>query len=288
MFEEPMPVLSVALLLSLNLAGPQDAIASLERGTGGRIGLFALDVASGRALEHRSRERFAMCSTFKWLLAADVLTQVFSKSAGISLETTLPIAASDSVGHSPVTRAHLRDGRMTVGALVDAAVEESDNAAANLLLSSFGGPAALTAWLRGHGDRETRLDRNEPTLNTNLPDDPRDTTTPAASAADLKGFLLGDQLPGPARERLRAAMEHCRTGGARLRAGLPPGWPVAHKTGTCDARGAVNDVAVIWPDAGRPIVVVAYLSDSAAPLEQLEAAEAELARVAVRALVPQP
>ena len=55
--------------------------------------------------------------------------------------------------------------------------------AANLLLPMVGGPEGLTAFMRAHGDSVTRLDRNEPALNENAPDDPRDTTTPAAMAA---------------------------------------------------------------------------------------------------------
>jgi beta-lactamase class A len=129
----------------------------------------------------------------------------------------------------------------------------------------------------------TRLDRNEPTLNTNLAGDPRDTTTPAASAADLRALILGNALPRSARERLTAAMERCQTGAARLRAGLPPGFRVADKTGTCD-RGAVNDLAVVWTEGDERFVIAAYLSDSDGPLEKLEAAHAELARIAVGAL----
>ena len=123
-------------------------------------------------------------------------------------------------------------------------------------------------------------------MNTNLPADPRDTTTPADAAADLRGMVVGDWLPGPARDRLREAMEHTRTGVRRLRAGLPKGWKIAHKTGTCGVRGAVNDVAVVWPSPEAPIVIVAYLSDSDASVEQLEAAEAKLAKIAVKAVGP--
>ncbi len=68
------------------------------------------------------------------------------------------------------------------------------------------------------------------------------------------------------------------TGRERLRAGLPPNWEAGDKTGTCN-RGAVNDVAVIWPPARPPILVAAYLSDSTRPLAELLAAQAEIGRI---------
>lgn len=265
----------------------EDKIIALERHLGGRIGFFAIDTATGRTIEHRARERFAMCSTFKWLLAADVLSRSSGRTPEFSLETRIPYGEADLIGHAPSTREHVQEGAMTLGALADAAVEVSDNTAANLMLSLIGGPRGLTTWLRRLGDQDTRLDRNEPTLNSNLLGDPRDTTTPAASAMDLKNLIVGDALPPQARERLKAAMERSQTGANRLRAGLPREWQVADKTGTCGERGAVNDVAVIWPKGSTPLVIAAYLTDSAMHLEKLEAAHAELARITVQALVTQ-
>jgi beta-lactamase class A len=263
----------------------EDRIIALERYLGGRIGFFAINTATGRTIEHRAHEKFAMCSTFKWLLAADVLSRAFGSTPEFSLERRVPYGEADLIGHAPSTREHVKEGAMTVGALVDATVEVSDNTAANLMLPLIGGPRGLTTWLRRLGDEETRLDRNEPTLNTNLPGDPRDTTTPAASAMDLQNLIIGDAIPSQARERLKAAMERCQTGATRLRAGVPNEWQVADKTGTCGERGAVNDVAVIWPRGHMPLVIAAYLTGSAMPLEKLEAAHAELARITVQAWV---
>jgi beta-lactamase class A len=269
-------------------AGVEAQIVALEQRVGGRIGFFALDTASGRSIEHRAHERFAMCSTFKWLLAAEVLSNALGSRPDFSLEKRIAYGEADLLGHAPRAREHLKEGAMSVGALVDAAVEVSDNTAANLLLALVGGPSGLTAWLRQMGDQDTRLDRSELSLNTNLPGDARDTTTPAASAGDLQQMLLEKSLPPLATERLKAAMERSQTGGTRLRAGLPSDWRVADKTGTCGERGAVNDVAVIWPKGRSPLVVAAYLSDSAASVETLEAAHAELARITAQAWVMEP
>ena len=108
--------------------------------------------------------------------------------------------------------ANLSRGRLSVEQLCAAIVEVSDNSAANLLLRRLGGPAGLTAFIRRSGDRVTRLDRYEEELNTNLPGDARDTTTPAAMLGLMQALLLGDVLTAPSRARLIGWMEGATTG----------------------------------------------------------------------------
>ena len=145
--------------------------------------------------------------------------------------------------------ANLERGRLPVERLCAAIVTVSDNSAANLLLARIGGPAGFTRFFRRCGDTVTRLDRMEPELNSNLPGDPRDTTTPGAMVGLMRGLLLGDVLAAPSRARLIGWMEGATTGLERLRAGLPSGWRVGDKTGN-GANGAANDVAIAWPPAG--------------------------------------
>jgi len=76
-----------------------------------------------------------------------------------------------------------------------AAIEHSDNTAANLLLRTVGGPAAVTAYLRALGDPVTRLDRNEPALNEAKPGDVRDTTTPSALARYMPAKIARSRGP---------------------------------------------------------------------------------------------
>lgn len=127
-----------------------------------------------------------------------------------------------------------------------------------MLLRRVGGPAGFTAFLRRQGDAVTRLDRYEEELNSNLPGDPRDTTSPAAMAALLRRLLAGDVLTPASRARLTGWMQSSTTGLARLRAGLPPAWRTGDKTGT-GARGAANVVAITWPPQRPPIIVASYL-----------------------------
>jgi beta-lactamase class A len=237
---------------------------------------MALDLGSGRTVGHRSDERFPICSTFKTLLAAAVLSRTDGNLAG--LDRSIRYGAADLLEHAPVTRNNVARGEMTIGELCEAAVTVSDNTAANLLLADLGGLAPFNAYFRRLGDQVTRLDRPEPALNEGIPGDPRDTTTPRAMAENLRRLFAGDALPPTARERLVGWHRRAAVGQARLRAGLPDGWSLAHKTGT-GGHGATNDIGVAWPPGRGPLIIAAYYAESDAPLPSLEAVLAEVGRV---------
>jgi beta-lactamase class A len=151
------------------------------------------------------------------------------------------------------------------------------------MLDAIGGPAGLTAWLRGLGDPVTRLDRTEPTLNEALPGDDRDTTTPLAMAEDLRRLVLGDALAPGSRAQFEAWLLGCRTGAARLRAGVPGAWRVGDKTGTGE-RGSAADVGLAWPPGRGALAMAVYLTGARVPAEAQSAAIADVVRAAVAAL----
>ncbi|WP_435575389.1 class A beta-lactamase, partial [Burkholderia cenocepacia] len=155
-----------------------------------------MDTASGRVIEHRAGERFPFCSTFKAMLSAAVLAQSVERPG--LLQQRVTYTKADLVNYSPVSEKHVGAG-MTVAALCEATIQYSDNSAANLLMKLIGGPSAVTAYARSIGDDAFRLDRWETELNTALPGDPRDTTTPAAMAASIRVLTLGDALPAAQR-----------------------------------------------------------------------------------------
>ena len=258
-----------------------DAMAAIEAGTAGRLGVAVLDTGRRRRLGYRAGERFPLCSTFKLLAAACVLARV--DAGGESLERAIAYGAADLVPYSPVTQPRASEGAMPLADLLAAALTLSDNTAANLILAQIGGPPGLTAYLRGLGDGLTRLDRVEPGLNEARPDDPRDTTTPAAMLEDLDRLVLGDALSAASRERLKGWLLANRTGGARLRAGLPADWRIGDKTGSGE-RGTANDVGVLWPPGGAPIVVTVYLTGAGGTDEARSAAISGVARRVVEAL----
>lgn len=258
------------------------ALRDIEATLGGRLGVFAVDTATERQLAYRADERFAMCSTFKWVLAAAILALV--DRGALALDERVPLGPSDLLEHAPATSAALGEGAMTVEDLARAAVIVSDNTAANLLLDKVGGPAGFTRFVRASGDEVTRLDREEPFLNANDPGDPQDTTSPRAMVGLMRHLLSGDAALSPeSRDRLLRWLVACETGKNRLRAGFPRDWRVGDKTGSC-GRNAVNDVAIATPPGRAPILVAMYLSGSSAEFSALEAAHADVAKLVARGL----
>lgn len=274
---------ATVLPLGRALAGPDrsaiagQALQALEQRHGGRLGVALVDSGSGARVGHRADERFPMCSTFKALAAALVLARVDRGEE--RLDRRVVFSSQDLVTYSPVTGERVGEPGMRMDELCHAAVTLSDNTAGNLLLDSFGGPAGLTAFVRGLGDEVTRLDRRETELNEALPGDPRDTTSPAAMAATLGSLLLGQALSAASREQLAAWLIATTTGAQRLRAGLPAQWRIGDKTGTGE-HGVTNDVAIAWPPGRAPILITAYYAESPASPDQRSEVLAEVGRIA--------
>jgi len=251
-------------------------IAEIEKRAGGRLGVAVLDTATGRRIGHRSGERFAMCSTFKLLLAGAVLHQ--ADAGQEKLDRWMAYGKKDILPHSPVAQANLAKGGMTLARMAEAVVEDSDNTSANALIALLGGPPAVTAYARSLGDPATRLDRTELSLNTAIADDPRDTTTPDAMLDDLERLTLGDALSRASREKLTVWLIACNTAASRIPAGLPKSWKSGNKTGTGD-NGATNNVAIVWPPGRKPLLMSVYFTESRIALSAREKAIAEVASV---------
>ena len=217
-----------------------------------------------------------MCSTFKLALAGFVLR--LTDQGRLSLGEKLKFGAADPLENSPIVAANLKRGALSIETLTAAAVRQSDNSAANLLLRRAGGPAALTRFIRACGDRSTHLDRFELALNSNVVGDPRDTTTPAAMAGLTRALLLGRIIAEPARSKLTEWLVTSVAKPDRLKAGFPSGWRVGHKPGT-GRGGALNDVAIVWPPGKAPIVVSAYISGGTASADARAAVHRSIARL---------
>ena len=252
-------------------------ISALEKTSGGHVGVSVISVEGNPLFLYRANERFAMCSTFKVLLGAAILSRVDSSQE--SLDRSIPYKSSDLLDYAPITKSHLDAGQMTVSELIAASIQYSDNTAANLLLDSLGGPKAFTDYLRSIGDKTTRLDRNEPSLNTNETGDLRDTSTPAAMAATLQKILIGDALSPASKEQLKIWMFGNTTGDSRIRAGFDKRWIVGDKTGS-GANGASNDVAIVFPRTASPFIIAVFYTGSTASADQKNAVVAEAARIA--------
>ncbi|MFJ3525402.1 class A beta-lactamase [Pseudomonas sp. NPDC090203] len=276
-----IPALYSLSSLAADVASPantsiEQQLAELERRHGGRLGVAILDTGSQRLIAQRGDERFALCSTFKALLAAFVLVRVDRKQEDLS--RMIVYGKEQLVPYSPITEKHTGEGGLSVGSICEAAVTLSDNTAANLLLDSVGGPQALTDWLRSTRDDTTRLDRHEPELNENRPGDLQDTTTPVAMLNTLRTLVFDNVLSPASRDQLIAWLVSNKTGDQKLRAGLPKGWRIGDKTGS-GANNASNDVAVIWPTNRAPMIVTVYYTHSRADAAQVNAVMAEVGRL---------
>ena len=233
---------------------PAFSLAELETRNGGRLGFTAVDTATGRQIGWRADERFVYCSTFKLFLAAAALVRI--QDGQESLDRLIPITAADMVSHAPVTEPAIGSS-LSVDRLMQAIVEVSDNPAANLLLRAGGGLEPMRAFYRSLDDDSTRVDRFEPEMNRL--DGDKDTILPARSAVNLQRLFvsLDSPLSADFQARLLGWMFSSPTGTDRIKAGVPAGWRVAHKTGT-GGYGPTNDIGLVYPPTGKPVIVTAY------------------------------
>ncbi|MBV1856387.1 class A beta-lactamase [Catellatospora tritici] len=256
------------------------AFAELETRFDARLGVYAIDTGNGRTVEHRADERFAYASTYKALAAAVVLHTTTPEQ----LDRMVHYTDADLVTYSPVTEKHVQTG-MSLRELADAAVRYSDNTAGNLLLDHLGGPDGFEQALREFGDLTTDAARREPELNQATPGDTRDTSTPRALANDLYAYTLGQPLADDDRAVLNDWLRGNTTGAKLIRTGVPAGWQVGDKTGAA-AYGTRNDIAVIWPTDGAPIVLAILSSRTQQDAKYDDALIAQAAAAAITALRP--
>lgn len=255
-------------------------LASLEREVNGRIGLALLDTHTGEKLTYRGDERFPLCSTFKLLAAAVILRR--SEQQPDLLLQRMHWTPAEHLAYMPVTEKHQDEG-MTLEALCLAALQYSDNLAGNLLLKTLGGPAGITDFARGLGDNVTRLDRNEPALNTAVPGDLRDTTSPLAMLGNLNTLLLGSGLAPSSQEKLASWLKGNTTGKKAITAAVPAGWIVGDKTGSGDY-GTTNDVAILWRPDATPLLLAIYFTQQGKDARSRQDVLAKTARLALAAL----
>lgn len=280
-FAATVPAFAIADRAFAQTSGDtHSSLVALEKTSGARLGVWALDTGNRRIIRHRADERFPLCSTFKVMLVAAILKR-HTKDASL-LEKRIRYTRQNLVTYSPITEKHLDNG-LTVSELCAAALQYSDNTAGNLLMRLLNGPSAVTAFARSIGNDPFQLDRWETRLNSALPGDRRDTATPASMGRSLRKLSLGDVLALPASQQLNAWMRGNTTGDKRIRAAVPATWQVGDKTGSGDY-GTANDIAVLWPPDRSPIILAIYSTHSQADSKWNDATIAQVAHLALSAL----
>jgi beta-lactamase class A len=267
------PGASAATTPGPSAARTDPAFAKLEARFHAKLGVYVLDTGTGRAVTYQAGTRFAYCSTYKMLATGVLLMH------GAPLNRVITYRPSDLVEYSPITAQHASTG-MTLEAVMTAALDYSDNTAANLLLAQLGGPRQLQRALRGVGDATTNSDRNEPSVNDATPGDTRDTSTAQALGTDLRQFALGRLLSPSRRQLLNGWLLHNTTGGPYVRAGVPAGWQVGDKTGN-GYWGTRNDIAIAWPPHGAPVIIAVLSSRGSVHASSDDALIADATRTAL-------
>ena len=230
-FAQPAAAASSPELITL-----EQQLASLVAGKSGEYGIAALDLRTGKTVSINGNTAFPMASTVKVAVAATYLTQV--DHGRRSLDQAI--------------------GGRSAKSLIEAMLVHSDNYATDLLIRNLGGPATVQQWISWHGLNGISVDRTIAQLLRDRRDlrDPRDSSTPLAMIELLKTIETGDVLKPQSRSFLQATMARCITGSNRIRALLPAGTRVEHKTGTLS--GLTDDVGFITLPDGRRIAVAIF------------------------------
>ena len=262
------------------LAELQGRVVAVARAGAGHVGIAAIDLGSGQMISVNGSEPFPMASTVKVAIAALFLRDVQAGRLRLDASYASPAAlrrAARRIGDLRRLPASL-----TGAELLDLMLTRSDNSAADTLLAAVGGTGAVERWLAEAGVTGQRVDRSIAELLSDrearrrlrvghgrhrrwisvsvprpaAPGDRRDSSTPEAMAALLVKLHDGQLLDPERTAYLFDVMARCRTGPRRIRGMLPPGTPVAHKTGTL--AGVTNDVGIVRLANGHDLAIAVF------------------------------
>ncbi|HEU0092985.1 MAG TPA: class A beta-lactamase [Vicinamibacteria bacterium] len=276
----------LAMMLGRDLAGLAPELERIEKESGGTLGAAALLVETGETVAWNGDGHFPMQSVCKAPIGMAVLHEV--DAGRLSLDTEIRLEAADLVPsgmHSPLRDAHPQGGvAVPLRELLRLSVEESDGTASDVLLRVLGGKAKAQACLSSLGIEGIRIETTEGEIGRDYGAQYRSWASPLAAVAWLAALQEGKGLRAGSRELLLGWMRVTRTFPTRLKAGLPAGTEVAHKTGSSGSRdgvsAATNDIGIVTLPNGRHLAVAVFLRDSKADAETRDAAIAKVARAA--------
>jgi beta-lactamase class A len=272
-----------------------DEIARISPLSGGKVGVAAVHIESGKSVYVNADDQFPLASTYKVPIALAAFKLV--EEGKLNLDQMITIEPSDihisaewaGVFQAPGVSLSLRN-------VIEPMLIFSENSATDVMLRLAGGGEAVTARLRSLGINDIRVD--QPTADviagpngvtdiwTNgkfdrkkweegvkavpkarrdsawyyYAKDPRDHGSPRAMVGLLTRLWKGELLNKANTAYLLDIMYRCETGKGRIKGMLPPGTKVAHKTGTFD--GTANDVGIIDLPDGTHVAIAVYIKDS--------------------------
>lgn len=244
--------------------GFEQRIAELADGDLGRIGVAAVDMATGEQIMVLGDQLFPMASTSKIAVAATYLEMV--EQGHYSLTSEFPLLIPVRSARFSSRAAPVREGNyMPAIDLIEIMITRSSNPATDALLAAVGGPQKVNDWMRRQGINDFSIDRDIATLVRDDGEydpaniiDPRDAATPRAMVRLLQGLYRGDFLSDQSRQVLLGAMSRTRTGTRRIPANMPDEARVSHKTGSLN--NTSSDVGIIESPDGRAIAVAIYVT----------------------------
>jgi beta-lactamase class A len=262
-----------------------ESIVKLEKSLNfnGRIGVYAINIFDNKIIGYKEEERFPFCSTSKLIVVSLLLKNM--ESNPIYLAKVIQYNKRDvkRSGYAPVTSNNLNQG-MDLLSLAKAAIEHSDNLAMNLIIKEVGGISEVNKFAKIINDHSFRLDRMEPELNTSIPNDIRDTTTPKAMVNTLQKLILGNVLNLNSKNLLLDMLKHNTTGATKIRSVIPNNWVVADKTGSGDY-GTNNDIAIIYPFESKPIIIAIYTTQFIKKSKRNDRIVSDVAKLALENLL---
>lgn len=299
-----------------------DVAALAARAAPGVLGFGLMNLESGEFWVRLGDRTFPMMSVFKLPLGAVALSEV--EAGRLSLSETLTVTDKElSPPLSPIGDAWPGRTTYTANEILTAAVVDSDNTAADLLMKRIGGPGAVAAWLQSKNVDEIRIDRYEREIQpetyamasfrpawksaaafasaqATVPParrhaatlaymaDPRDSATPRGMLGFLRRLHAGELLSAPSMVLLMDLLVRTPRGADRIKAGLPKGALFAHKPGTSGTdqglTAAYNDVGIVTLPDRRRYAIAAFLTGSTAPERDRAELFADLGRTAVRSV----
>ena len=244
--------------------GFEQRIAELANGDRGRIGVAALDLATGEQVAVLGDQLFPMASTSKIAVAAAYLEMVEQGRYSLTSEFPLLIPVRSRKFSSPA--APVREGNVVPAIdLIEIMITRSSNPATDALLAAVGGPEAVNDWMDRQGIGDFSIDRDIATLVRDDGEydpatwiDPRDSATPQAMVSLLEGLYRGDFLSDESRQVLLGSMSRTVTGRRRIPASMPEDAIVSHKTGSLN--NTSSDIGIIEAPDGRAIAVAIYVT----------------------------
>jgi beta-lactamase class A len=239
-------------------------IAELADPAQGRIGVAAVDLATGEQIMVLGDQLFPMASTSKIAVAGTFLEMV--EQGRFTLTSEFPLLLPERSARFSSAKAPVRAGQyMPAIDLIEIMITRSSNPATDALLAAVGGPSAVNDWVRRQGIQNFSINRDIATLvrddgeyNPATYIDKRDAATPRAMAQLLAGLYRGDFLSDESRRVLLGAMSRTVTGKRRIPAHIPEEARVSHKTGSLS--NTSSDIGIIECPDGRAIAVAIYVT----------------------------